>query len=258
MAIGPGGTARERCAAAEEALAEGAFSTGDFTLADRLFGEAQALAAREGDRKTEARAVGGLGMTHHHRNITRLVAGLALADPDVAAEDELMRRALAIWQETGDAAGTAMGLFGVGLVYQVLARDWTAAMPYFWQAFGLAEAVEESGDLYGRSEIHRHLGFYYLVVDVRPREAVRQLRHSLALREKLGDPRRIPSALAALGEAEMAVGDPARAVELLSRAAALAREASLLPWRIQDAEDSLRQAEAALSAASRAGPPGPG
>ena len=106
---------------------------------------------------------------------------------------ERRRRALALSQEAGDTAGTARGMFGVGLVLQVLRRDWDAAMRYFWQAFGLAEALEESGDLYGRSEIHRHIGFYYLVEDVRPREAVRQLGHSLALRERLGDPRRIPA-----------------------------------------------------------------
>jgi hypothetical protein len=46
-------------------------------------------------------------------------------------------------------------LLGLGLVFQVLRGDWAAAMPYFWRSFGLAEAVEESGDLYGRSEIHR-------------------------------------------------------------------------------------------------------
>ena len=90
-----------------------------------------------------------------------------------------MRRALAIWREIGDPAGTARALFGVSLVFQVLRGDWDAAMPYLWQSFGLAEAVEESGDLYGRSEIHRHVGFYYLVEDVRPREAVRQLGYSL-------------------------------------------------------------------------------
>jgi len=78
---------------------------------------------------------------------------------------------------------------------------------------------------------------------------VRQLGYSLALREKLGDPRRIPSALVALGEAEMAAGDLQRAVELLSRAVASARDADLLPWRIQDAEENLRKAEAAWSAA---------
>jgi hypothetical protein len=46
-----------------------------------------------------------------------------------------------------------------------------AAMPYFWQSFGLAEAVEERGDLYLRSEIHRHLGFHYLAADVWPHQA---------------------------------------------------------------------------------------
>ncbi|HEX9542902.1 MAG TPA: hypothetical protein VGA04_32685 [Streptosporangiaceae bacterium] len=251
MTIPPGGTAHQLWAAADEALTEAAFCTGEFTEAERLFSEARTLAERDGDRETEALAVGGLGMTHHYRNIAKLIGGgLAPADADVAAEEELMRRALAIWQEIGDPAGTARALFGVGLVFQVLRRDWAAAMPYFWPSFGLAEAVEESGDLYGRSEIHRHLGFYYLVEDVRPEEAVRQLGYSLALREKLGDPRRVPSALVALGEAEMAAGNLQRAVGLLSRAVTLAREADLLPWRIQDAEESLRQAEAALSAAS--------
>jgi len=133
----------------------------------------------------------------------------------------------------------------MGLVHQVLRRDWRAAMPYFWQAFGLAEAMEESGDRYGRSEVHRHVGFYYLVEDVRPREAVRQLGHSLALRERLGDPRLLPSALVALGEAELAAGHAPRAVELLRRAVPLAHDAALLPWRIADAEQTLRQAEAA-------------
>ena len=249
VGIESGRTAPQLCVAAEEALTEAAFRTGEFTDAERLFGEALTLARLEGDREAEALAIGGLGMARHYRNIAKLVGGLMPADADVADEEELMRRTLAIWQEIGDPAGTARALFGVGLVFQVLRRDWDAAMRYFWPAFGLAEAVEESGDLYGRSEIHRHLGFYYLLEDVRPQEAVRQLGYSLALREKLGDPRRIPSALAALGEAEMAAGNLQRAVELLSRALTLAREANLQPWRIQDAEQTLGQAEAALFAA---------
>jgi hypothetical protein len=81
-----------------------------------------------------------------------------------AAADEALPEAAF---RTGEFA-EAERLFGVGLVFQVLRRDWAAAMPYFWRPFGLAEAVEESGDLYLRSEIHRHLGFYYLVEDVRP------------------------------------------------------------------------------------------
>jgi tetratricopeptide (TPR) repeat protein len=250
MSIRSGRTARQLCAAADEALTTAAFCTGEFTEAEGLFGEARILAGQEGDRVAEALAVGGLGMVRHHRNIAQMVGGMTPADADVAAEEELMRGALAVWEEVGDPAGTARALFGVGLVFQVLRHDWAAAMPFFWRAFGLAEAVEESGDLYGRSEIHRHLGFYYLAEDVRPDEAVRQLGYSLALREKLGDPRRIPSALVALGEAEMAAGNVPRAVELLRRALALARRAGLQPWRIQDAEQNLRTAEAALAAAT--------
>jgi tetratricopeptide (TPR) repeat protein len=239
------GTARGLCAAADEALTEAAFRTGELADAERLFAEARTVAAQAGDREAEARAIGGLGTALHYRGIARLVAGDAVADADIAAEEELMRRSLELWRETGDPAGTALALFGVSLVFQVMRGDWDAAMPYLWQAFGLAEAVEESGDLYGCSEICRHVGFYYLAKDVRPREAVRQLGYSLALRERIGDPRRIPSALVALGEAEMAAGNPRRAAGLFRRAVTLAREASLLPWRIHAAEEGLREAAAA-------------
>jgi len=69
-----------------------------------------------------------------------------------------------------------------------------------------------------------------------------------ALRQfRAGDPRRIPSALVALGEAEMAAGNFPRAVELLRRAVPIAHEAALLPWRIADAEHNLREAEAAAA-----------
>lgn len=225
MTTPPGLAASALCAAADEALTEASFRTAHFADAERLFTEARDL------------------------NITRLAGGAALSDADVAAEEELMRRALDAWRETGNAAGAARALFGVSLVFQVLHRDWDAGMPYLWQAFGLAEAVEESGDLYGASEIHRHLGFYYLYKDVRAREAVRQLGHSLALRERLGDLRRVPSALVALGQAELAAGDPRRAAEFLYRAVELARAADLLPWRIRDAEQTLAQAEAAVRGA---------
>jgi hypothetical protein len=248
MRTGPGASVRAgMCGAAEEMLAEAAFRTGDFADPERVFGQVRAMAVEQRDPTAEARALGGLGMVRHHRSIQRLVAGLAPDDADVAAEEELMGGSLARWRETGDAVGTARALFGVGLVHQVLRRDWTAAMPYFWQAYGLAEAVEESGDLYACSEIHRHVGFYYLIEDVRPAEAVRRLGYSLAVRERLGDPRTLPSGLVALGEAELAAGNAARAVELLARAARLAREAGLLPWRIEDAERSLGEAEAALA-----------
>ena len=253
MTTPPGLAARALCAAADEALTEASFRTADFSAADRLFTEARDLAAVDGDRDGEALAITGLGMTRHGRNIARLVDGVALSEADVTAEEELMRGALAAWRETGDAAGTARALFGLSLVFRALRRDWDSAMPYLWQAFGLAEAVEESGDLYAASEIHRHVGFYYLYQDVRPAEAVRRLRHSLALRERLGDSRRLPSALVALGQADLAAGEPRRAAASLYRAVELARAGGLLPWRIRDAEQTLAEAEAAIGATAELG-----
>jgi hypothetical protein len=144
--------------AAGEALAEASFRSGDFGAAEGLYEQA---AAEAGDRRGEARAIGGLGMTHHYRNIAVLLDGGTVPGDAVDAEEELMRRSLELWQGTDDAAGTGAALFGVGLVMQVLRRDWDAAMTYFWPAFGLAEAVADAGDLYGSSEIHRHIGFYY-------------------------------------------------------------------------------------------------
>src|SRR5690348_15093990 len=109
MTFPPEGAARSLCLAADEALTAAAFCTGDFAEADRLFTQAQALAARAGDGAGEAFATGGLAMVLHHRNLGKLIDGSAPADTDVEAEEELMRRALVIWQETGDAAGTARG-----------------------------------------------------------------------------------------------------------------------------------------------------
>src|SRR5689334_20759777 len=82
MMTGPGRAARDLLLAADEALTEAAFCTGEFAAAERLFGAAQAEAARDRDQEAEARAVGGLGMTHHYRNIVTLVGGQAPADVD--------------------------------------------------------------------------------------------------------------------------------------------------------------------------------
>jgi tetratricopeptide (TPR) repeat protein len=231
----------------DETLAEAAFRTGDFAEPERRYTAALAAATRDGDRTAEARATSDLGLMHHYRNISQLIDGNTIDEAAIAAEEELMQRALELWQETGDDAGVATAMFGAGLVHQVLRRDWAAAMPYFWQAFGLAEAVADSGDLYGCSEIHRHIGFYYLVQDMRPGEAARRLGYSLELRERLGDQRLIPAGLVALGHAERARGNPRRAVELSRRAVATSHEARLLPRWVRSAEDALREAEGALS-----------
>ena len=247
MTIQSGGSARELCVAADEALTQAWFCTGEFTEAERLFSDAAAAAARDGDMAVLARAASGLSQTWHGRNVATLVAGGVPTEADISAEEDLAGRALGLWRETGDSAGTGRALFDMSLVFQVLRHDWDTSMRYLWQAVGLAEALAESGDLYGCSEVHRHLGFYYLLEDIRPPEAVRQFGHSLALRERIGDARVIPSALAVLGEAEIAAGNPGRAVELLSRAVNVARQASLLPWRVQDAEETLRKAQGAVN-----------
>jgi mannose-6-phosphate isomerase-like protein (cupin superfamily) len=233
-------------AAAEDAMAEAGFRTGDFGRAGELIAAAQAAAAHSGDERAAAHAKDLLGLILHYQNITVLMAGGQLPDADITAEQQAFADALAEWTELGDPSGMARSLFGLGLVQQVLMRDWAAAMPLFWQALDLGYRA----DLYTRSEVHRHVGFYYSVEAGQPAEAVRHLRLSLEYREALGDPRRIPSGLVALGEAELAAGNPERAVELLREAVVRARAARLLPARIESAEQALAEAEVAAATAT--------
>jgi tetratricopeptide (TPR) repeat protein len=244
---GTGRTARELADAGAEALTEAAFRSGDFGPARELLQQARDQAAADGDRATEAVVFERLGMLAHYENIEKLIVGADVPGTDADAEERLFRQALAISQELGDQAGTARSAFGVGLVFQVLHREWPSAMPYYWQALDLSRALEERGDRYARSEIHRHLGFYFHYEETALGEAVRHLQLSLDLREEIGDPRLMPSALVALAEAELAAGHRERAIDLLTRAVDDAREAGLLQHRIEDAERALREAQAAAA-----------
>jgi tetratricopeptide (TPR) repeat protein len=234
----------ELLAAAEEELAEAGFRTGDFTQARELLAEALASTEQADDREGRARALDLLGMVTHYDNITKLMSGHRVPPQDIDAEERLFRQALAAWHAADQRPPTAQALFGLGLVYQVLHDDWTSAMPYFWQALELVEVNDADTGLYLRSEVHRHVGFYFLVADEQPAEAVRHLQLSLDLREQLGDPRRIPSGQVALAQAELAAGHRDRAIELLRAAVLQAREAGLLAARIEDAERALQEAEA--------------
>src|ERR1700761_7472887 len=119
MTTQPGGTAAsELCAAADEALTRASFCTGEFAGAERLFHDAGAAATADGDAAGLARATSGLAQARHGRNVARLVAGDALGEADVAAEEELAGRALGLWRETGDAAGSGRALFDLSLVFQ--------------------------------------------------------------------------------------------------------------------------------------------
>ena len=240
-------SAAQLLAAADEALIEAGFRTGDFGEAERLAGAALKRAGLEGDPAAEAAAWHVLGHVLHYRSITHLMAGGKPDPADVAAEREAFDRSLAGYERLGDDAGIARAAFGIGVFEQVLHRDWDAAMPYYRRCEALIPALELTGDLYTRSEIHRHLGFYHLVADRQPATAVQHLQISLDLREQQGEPRREPSGLVALGWAERENGNPRRAVLLLRRAVEAARAAGLLPARIADAESELAQAEAELA-----------
>jgi tetratricopeptide (TPR) repeat protein len=226
-------SAGEMLAAGVEALVEAAFRTDEYDRAEALLQSARVRAGEDGDRATEAAALDRLGMLTHFRALER---GSGEAD----AEEALFRQALAIRRDVGDLPGVAESLFGLGLVHQVLRRDWDAAMPYFWRAMALAE---EHGDGLTRSEVHRHVGFFYLVEDVQPEKAVHHLRISLELRQRLGDRRWIPSGTLALGQAELVAGMSLEALHHLRLAITQARQAGVRRHSIEEAEEWLRQAE---------------
>jgi len=112
------GAASELLAAGREAILEAAFRTGEYEEGDRAAAGGADRAEADGDRAVEAAAVDQLAWSMHFQALDRDREG---ADPD--AEEALFRRALAIWRELGDQGGVAAGLFGVGLVHQVLRRD---------------------------------------------------------------------------------------------------------------------------------------
>ncbi|HEV8064411.1 MAG TPA: hypothetical protein VGP46_06245 [Acidimicrobiales bacterium] len=233
-------------AEAEEALVEAGFRTGDFKKAAALLEAALERATEGEDESTVAGAYDALGLLMHYENIAALMGGGEVDPSEVDLEAELFGTALSMQERLGDVAGRAQSLFGLGLVAQVLRHDWATAMPYFWEALEIVDADNSGCDLYRRSEVHRHVGFYFLLEDAQPERAVEHLQISLDLREELGDLRRIPSGLVALGRAEMAAGRPERAVELLRDAVAKSHSAGLTPARIADAESVLKEAEAAL------------
>lgn len=223
-----------------EAMTEAAFRTGDFSVAEKLLGDA--LSAAPGPA-AEAAALHQLGWLMHWRALESMVDGqIQESDPD--AEEALFQRALDLRRGLNDGAGIAASLFGVGLVRQVLRRDPGGSIGFFREALPLAE---EHGDLITRSEIHRHIGFYHLVEEKRYDEALRYLRISLELRVRHGDPRWIPSGTLAIGQALLMAGRPEEAAATLRIALDQSRSAGLRPQRIAQAEDWLSRAAAATA-----------
>jgi pentatricopeptide repeat protein len=229
-------TTGQTLAAGNEAMLDAAFRTGEYDEAEQIFRELMDRARADGDRALEAAVLDRRGMLMHFQALDG-----DLEKADSAAEEELFQRALAIRRELDDPAGTAESLFGVGLVHQVLREDWDAAMPYYWEALELAE---EHGDLLLRSEVHRHVGFYYAMSDLRSDKALEHLRISHELRAALGDPRWIPGGTIALGIAELADGLREQGLAHVREAVRQAHEAGLSEQRIAWMEQFLRNAEA--------------
>jgi tetratricopeptide (TPR) repeat protein len=227
-------TAAALVAAGNEAMLEAAFRTGDFAAAEATLTEARALAEKGGDRAAEAAALDRLGMLMHFRHLDA-----DFAQADTAGEEALFQRALTIRREIEDLAGAADSLFGIGLVHQVFGQDWDTAMPYYWEALALAE--QHAGPI-TRSEVHRHVGFYYLRVDVQPERALLHLQTSHDLRAEHGDERWIPSGTAALGEALIKAGRRDEGVERLREALQQAQSAHLRPTVITRIQTALTTA----------------
>ncbi|WP_306205064.1 tetratricopeptide repeat protein [Actinoplanes sp. RD1] len=221
--------------AGNEALYEAAFRTGDYAEAESTFQHLLDRARETGDRALEAAALDRLGMLAHFRATED---GLPSA---FSHEQHLFEQALAIRRELSDLAGMAESLFGLGLIHQVFHNDWQTAMPLYREALDLAE---QHGDLLLRSEIHRHIGFYYTAGDLQSDQALHHFRISHELRTELGDPRWIPGGTVALGLAEIADGLREQGLNHIREALQQAKDAGLSPQRVAWIEDFLRDAEA--------------
>ena len=233
------GTAGDTLAAGNEAMIEAAFRTGEYEAAERTFEELLSRARADGDRALEAAVLDRQAMLMHFRALEEDVA-----TADSEGEESLFHQALEIRRGLGDPAGTAESLFGLGLVHQVLRGDWAAAMPFYWEALELADRY---GDLLLRSEVHRHVGFYYATSDLQSDKALEHLRISHDLRTELGDPRWIPGGTIALGLAELADGLREQGLARVRQAVAQTHEAGLSAGRIAWMEQFLEKAEAGRS-----------
>ena len=223
-----------------EALMAASFGKGDFDVAQATLEAARQRAAADGDRRSEAAALDKLAMVLHYRALDNG------RDPSNAdAEEALFQQALAAQREIGDPAGVAESLFGIGLVHQVLRRDWAAAMPFFREALELAD---QHADAYVRSECYRHLGFYYFAEERDADKALEHLHVSQRLREEWGDPRSISGGTLAIGQIELLAGRHADAAVHLRAAVEQMRDAGVGGRHAEQGAEWLARAEAGESA----------
>ncbi|HEU5355687.1 MAG TPA: hypothetical protein VFU65_14545 [Actinocrinis sp.] len=234
------GMAGKLLADGTEALMAASFGGGDFGQAQATLESAAQQAAAEGDRRTEAAALDKLAMVLHYRALEN---NRDASNAD--AEEALFRQALAVQREIDDQAGIAESLFGIGLVHQVLRRDWATAMPYFREALELAD---QHADAYVRSECYRHVGFYYFAEEHDADRSLEHLHISQRLREEWGDPRSISGGTLAIGQIELLAGRHADATVHLREAVEQMERAGVGGRHAAQGAEWLRRAEAGESA----------
>ena len=141
------------------------------------------------------------------------------SDRSQEPENELdfFERGLELRRKSGTPEQVAESLFHVGLVYDVIRRDYDRALSYHEKAYKLAQEV---GDKITASYAIRHIGFARLAAG-ELETAEQALRESLALREEAGFTAGIAFALAALAHLETQKGDKASALSRLHQARAI-------------------------------------
>lgn len=129
-------------------------------------------------------------------------------------EMEFFERGLALRHQANRPHEVAESLFHVGLVYHVVRHDHAQALPYFEDAYRLAQG---SGDRIVASYAIRHIAFaHYVTGDIV--RACTEFEESLHLREAADFQPGVALALMALASAEAERGDKAKAMTMLERA----------------------------------------
>ncbi|MCP4543539.1 MAG: hypothetical protein GY832_41025 [Chloroflexi bacterium] len=193
---------------------EGMFGGKD-TLQKRKEAFEQALALAESSKNTNliGDVYDAIGFSIHAAYIN--------SDKSQEPENELefFERGLELRKKEGTAEQVAESLFHIGLVFDVIRKDYDQALPYHEQAYELAC---EAGDRITASYAIRHIGFARLAAEELA-AAKKALVESLDLREAVGFAPGIAFALAALAHVDALEGDKAQALSRLERSRTILR-----------------------------------
>ena len=168
----------------------------------------------------------------------------AYLDSDRSQEptDELdfFERALTLRREQGTVAQVAESLFHVGLVYDVIRKDYEQALLYHQEAYQLAS---EAGDKVMASYAIRHIGFAHLAAEDTA-AAEQAFLQSLTLREEAGFVPGVAFALPLLAHMDVLKGDKTSALSRLKRSQEILESlgATARVARIEEQIISLREA----------------